>query len=94
MKLAQFESMHPSADGPARGHREITFDEDVTTDHGIVFRGVYNGSDEAGDITIIQMDGSEFTIPNVPAGARFPVFCRGVAEDDTTVPEAMLRGIE
>lgn len=92
MKLAEFESMQLSASSSVRVLLPIRFDFD-THGAGYILRGIYNGDDSAKDIEIIQLDGTSVVLPGVPSGDWYPVFCRGVASDDTTADEASLVGM-
>lgn len=94
MTLTEYQRMSASADGPARGLVDITFDEDTVTAGEYVLRGVYNGSTAAGDVEVLLMDGATTAIiPNLPAGQTFPIFCRGVLTEGTEVAAVDLRGV-
>lgn len=94
MTLAEARQMAESADGPPRSWVAITFDASPTMGGQThVFRGIYNGATSAKDIAVRTLDGSDITIPSVPAGHIVPGFFQRVNTTNTTALATELRGL-
>lgn len=71
MTAAQLKQFTIGLDSP--GIWAAATKSDSTDDPAGAFVAVFNGDTSAGDVKVTQLDGTTFTIKNLPAGQIFPI---------------------
>jgi hypothetical protein len=94
MTVAEARQTPESTSGPPRKWVAVTFDTAPSIGgQAHVFRGIYNGAASAKDIAVTNLDGTDITIPDVPAGHIIPGFFLDVNTTGTTALATELRGL-